>query len=290
MDEKDLLAARFEEHRERLHAVAQRMLGSSAEADDALQEAWLRTSRASRDDVDDLGAWLTTVVSRVCLNLLDARRRRREEAFGEDGRLPLPLVVTGGEPEAQALAADAVGAALLVVLDQLSPPERLAFVLHDLFGLSFEEIAPVVERTPAAARQLASRARRRVRGAEPPAADLARRRRVVDAFLAASREGDFEGLLSVLDPDVVLRADEPGKPLRLLRGARAVAGGASAAGRAVAAAGRVAFPALLDGAPGVLVRDAEGAPVTLMSFAIAGDRVTAIDIVNDPARVAAVVG
>ena len=295
MDEKDLLAERFESHRARLHAVAQRMLGSAAEADDALQEAWLRTSRASRDDVDDLGAWLTTVVSRVCLTMMDSRRRRREEALGEEDRLPDPSVVVidpaAGAPEEQALVADAVGGALLVVLDQLSPPERLAFVLHDLFGLSFEEIAPIVERTPAAARQLASRARRRVRGAEPPAADFKRRRAIVDAYLAAAREGDFDGLLNVLAPDVVLRVDAGGgAPLRIVRGAGAVASSASTGARAGQATGRSVRPALVDGAPGAVVFEADGTPVTIIGVAVAGDRVTGLDIMLDPARVAAVVG
>ncbi|HET6506452.1 MAG TPA: sigma-70 family RNA polymerase sigma factor [Baekduia sp.] len=293
MDENDLLARRFEEHRGRLHAVARRMLGSSAEADDALQEAWLRTSRDRRDEVDDLGAWLTTVVSRVCLNMLDSRRRRREEALLDDGRLPEPTVVV--EPEEQALAADAVGSALLVVLDQLSPPERLAFVLHDLFGLSFEEVAPIVDRTPAAARQLASRARRRVRGAEAPAGDLRRRRRaIVDAYLAAAREGDFDGLLNVLAPDVELRVDQdpahPGAPLRIVRGAEAVARSASLGGRGGQAAGRSARRALIDGVPGAVVFDADGAPVTILAFAVEGERIARVDILLDPARVAAAVG
>lgn len=289
MDETDLLARRFEEHRDRLHAVARRMLGSGAEADDALQEAWLRTSRDRRDDVDDLGAWLTTVVSRVCLNMLDSRRRRREEAL-DDGRLPEPVAVVV-EPEEQALVADAVGAALLVVLDQLSPPERLAFVLHDLFGLSFEEIAPVVDRTPAAARQLASRARRRVRGAEPPDGDLGRRRAIVDAYLAAAREGDFEGLLGVLAPDVVLRVDAgEGVPMRIVRGAEEVAGSASLGGRQGQALGRVARRALIDGVPGVVIFEGDGTPATIIAFAVEGDRVSGIDITLDPARVAAALG
>lgn len=289
MHDDDLLARRFEEHRERLHAVARRMLGSSAEADDALQEAWLRTSRESRDEVDNLGAWLTTVVSRVCLNLLDARRRRREEAL-DDGRLPVPATVVV-EPEEQALAADAVGAALLVVLDQLSPPERLAFVLHDLFGLSFEEIAPVVDRTPAAARQLASRARRRVRGAEPPDGDLSRRRAIVDAYLAAARDGDFEGLLEVLAPDAELRVDAgAGRPLQIVRGAQTIAENASLGARAGQTAGRSARRALIDGAPGAVVFDPDGTPVTLLAFVVEGDRITGVDITLDPERVATAMG
>ncbi|HWI72805.1 MAG TPA: sigma-70 family RNA polymerase sigma factor [Baekduia sp.] len=285
MDETDLLARRFEEHRDHLSAVAYRMLGSRAEADDAVQEAWIRTSRADRDDVENLGGWLTTVVSRVCLNMLDTRRRRREEALDE-GRLPDPVVEVGG-PEGDAVLADAVGAALLVVLDQLGPAERLAFVLHDLFGLSFDEIAPIVDRTPAAARQLASRARRRVRGADVPSeAGLAQRRRAVDAFLAASREGDFEELLTVLDPDVVLRADDGSGALRILHGARAVAGGASVAGPR-GAAGRVVRHALVDGGAGVVFFE-DGVPVVIMAFRVGDDgRVTGLDILADAPRVTA---
>jgi len=207
MDDHDWLARRFEDHRAHLRAVAYRMLGSSGEADDAVQEAWLRLSRSDTSGIDNLGGWLTTVVARVCLNMLQARRSRREQPVGHD--LPEPPAGRGGpdDPEQQALEADSVGLALLVVLDPLTPAERLAFVLHDLFAVPFEEIAPILERSPAAARQLASRARRRVRGAEPPEADVARQRAVVDAFLAASREGDFDALVALLDPDVVLRAD-----------------------------------------------------------------------------------
>jgi RNA polymerase sigma-70 factor (ECF subfamily) len=290
MDEKDVLARRFEEHRDRLHAVAQRMLGSSAEADDALQEAWLRTSRESRDDVDNLGAWLTTVVSRVCLTMLDSRRRRREESLLDDGRLPVPAAVVV-EPEEQALTADAVGSALLVVLDQLSPSERLAFVLHDLFGLSFEEIAPIVDRSPAAARQLASRARRRVRGAEPPAGDLSRRRAIVNAYLKAAREGDFDGLLEVLAPDVELRVDAGGgAPLRIVRGAEAVASSASLGGRGGQARGRTARRALIDGAPGAVVFEPDGTPVTILAFVVEDERIVGIDITLDRERVTAAVG
>src|SRR5690242_3391019 len=217
----------FEAHRPHLHAVAMRILGSRAEADDALQEAWIRIERADTSDVENIGGWLTTVVSRVCLSMLDARRRRREEAL-DAGRLPDPIVTLADDaapdPEGEALAADAVGAALLVVLETLQPAERLAFVLHDVFAVPFEDIAGIVGRSPAAARQLASRARRRVQGADrhAPTAD----RRIVDAFLAASREGDFAGLLAVLDPDVVLRADDGGGALKIVEGARAVAGNA----------------------------------------------------------------
>src|ERR687889_2747340 len=217
----------FEAHRPHLHAVATRILGSRAEADDALQEAWIRIDRADTSDVENMGGWLTTVVSRVCLSMLDARKRRREEAL-EAGRLPDPIVTladeTAPDPEGEALAADAVGAALLVVLETLQPAERLAFVLHDMFAVPFEDIATIVERSPAAARQLASRARRRVQGADrdAPTAD----RRVVDAFLAAAQGGDFAGLLELLDPDVVLRTDDGSGALGIIRGARAVAGSA----------------------------------------------------------------
>src|SRR3954469_2287973 len=217
----------FEAHRPHLHAVATRILGSRAEADDALQEAWIRVERADTTGVDNIGGWLTTVVSRVCLTMLDARKRRREEAL-EAGRLPDPIVTRADEaapgPEGEALAADAVGAALLVVLETLQPAERLAFVLHDLFAVPFEDIAPIVARSPAATRQLASRARRRVQGADRDAATADRQ--VVDAFLAAARDGDFEGLLAVLDPDIVLRSDVGTGALRIVEGAREVAGSA----------------------------------------------------------------
>src|SRR5919106_674341 len=209
MDENEWLAGRFEEHRGHLRAVAYRMLGSLAEADDAVQDAWLRVTRAGASEVENLGGWLTTIVARVCLNMLRARNARREESLGV--HLPDPVVSPEGtlQPEEEALLADSVGLALLVVLDTLSPAERLAFVLHDMFDLPFEEIAPLVGRSPAAARQLASRARRRVRGAEVPAPDpdLARQRGVVDAFFQAARGGDFDALVALLDPDVVLRAD-----------------------------------------------------------------------------------
>src|SRR3954462_14940812 len=206
MEERDWLAGRFEEHRTHLRAVAYRMLGSLSEADDAVQEAWLRLARSDAAEIDNLGAWLTTVVARVSLNMLRSRANRREQALGP--YVPDPLVdsADGTDPEHEALLADSVGLALLVVLETLTPPERLAFVLHDMFAVRFDEIAPIVERTPEAARQLASRARRRVQGATPEApADRARQREVVEAFHAAAREGDFERLVSVLHPDVVLR-------------------------------------------------------------------------------------
>ena len=210
--DRDLLAAQFEEHRPHLRAVAYRMLGSMSEADDAVQEAWLRLSRADSSEVANLGGWLTTVVGRVSLDMLRSRRARREEYVGTWLPEPVVEVSLDSDPEQEVLMADSVGLALLVVLECLSPAERLAFVLHDMFGVSFDEIAPIVDRTPAAARQLASRARRRVRGAAQPDADLAAQREVVDAFLAAARGGDFEGLVAVLDPDVVFRADRGAGP------------------------------------------------------------------------------
>jgi RNA polymerase sigma factor (sigma-70 family) len=267
----------FEAHRPHLQAVATRILGSRAEADDALQEAWIRVDRADTSAVENIGGWLTTVVSRVCLTMLDARKRRREEAL-EAGRLPDPVITrpddAAPDPEAEALAADAVGAALLVVLETLQPAERLAFVLHDLFAVPFEDIAVIVDRSPAAARQLASRARRRVQGADraAPTAD----REVVSAFLAAARDGDFEGLLAVLDPDVVLRADDGGGALRIVEGARAVAGSAM-----IGAAGRVAHPAIVDGAAGFVGTEA-GVPVAVLAYTVRDGRITAIDALHGP--------
>src|SRR6266487_2439326 len=228
MDETEWLAERFEQHRPRLRAVAYRMLGSLAEADDAVQDAWLRLSQSDAAEIDNLGGWLTTVVARECLHMLRSRRHRREDSFG--AYLPAPVITPDGnlEPEQEALLADSVGLALLVVLDSLTPAERLAFVLHDMFELPFEEIAPMVGRTPTAARQLASRARRRVKGAEVPAPDpdLARQRDVVAAFFLAARGGDFDALVAVLDPDVILRIDAGAKrpaASMLIRGATAVA-------------------------------------------------------------------
>ena len=271
----------FEAHRPHLHAVATRILGSRAEADDALQEAWIRADRAGTGGVENVGGWLTTVVSRVCLTMLDARKRRREEAL-EAGRLPDPVIARADgaapDPEGETLAADAVGAALLVVLETLQPAERLAFVLHDVFAVPFEDIAPIVERSPDAARQLASRARRRVRGADrdAPTAD----RRVVDAFVAAARGGDFEGLLEVLDPDVVLRGDDGSGALQIVEGARAVATRAQLfSGR------RVAHPAIIDGAAGFVATEA-GQPVAVLAFTVTAGRITAIDALHEPARLA----
>jgi RNA polymerase sigma-70 factor (ECF subfamily) len=263
----------FETHRPHLHAVATRILGSRAEADDALQEAWIRIDRADTSEVDNIGGWMTTVVSRVCLTMLDSRKRRREEAL-EAGRLPDPIVTrpdeTAPDPEGEAMAADAVGAALLVVLETLQPPERLAFVLHDVFGVPFEDIAQIVDRSPAAARQLASRARRRVRGADRDAATADWR--VVEAFLAAGRDGDFEGLLAVLDPDVVLRADDGAGALQIVHGAQAVASRAR-----VGAAGRTPHPAVVDGLPGVVATQ-DGVPVALLAYTVHDGRITAIDV------------
>ena len=269
----------FETHRPHLHAVASRILGSPAEADDAVQEAWMRFDRADTSGVDNVGGWLTTVVSRVCLTMLDARKRRREEAL-EAGRLPDPVITRADDaaPEAEALAADAVGAALLVVLDALQPAERLAFVLHDVFAVPFEDIAPIVDRSPDAARQLASRARRRVQGADrdAPTAD----RKVVDAFLAAARGGDFEGLLAVLDPDVVLRADDGSGALQIVQGAHAVATRAR-----FFSANRVAHPAIVDGTTGFVATEG-GAPVAVLAFTVVAGRITAIEALQGPARLA----
>jgi RNA polymerase sigma factor (sigma-70 family) len=276
--ESDPLTEEFERQRARLHAVAYRMLGSLSEADDAVQECWLRLHRTDANGVGNLGGWLTTVVARICLDMLRARRARREDYMGS--RLPEPLVSTGaeGDPAEQAQLADSVGLALLVVLETLAPAERLAFVLHDMFGVPFEEIAPVVDRTPTAARQLASRARRRVRGAAPiPDADLAAQRVVVDAFLAAARAGDFEGLIAVLDPDVVFRADTG-------PGARPPVVGAEAVAHTILARGRrfapLARPALVNGGAGFIVGP-DGAPTAVAGLTVVGGRIAAIDIVAD---------
>jgi RNA polymerase sigma factor (sigma-70 family) len=279
MDEQDWLAERFEAHRPHLRAVAYRMLGSQSEADDAVQEAWLRLSRSDASGVENLGGWLTTIVARVSLNMLQSRKSRREQPVG--GQMPDP--VASGEdqidPEHEALQADSVGLALLVVLDTLAPAERLAFVLHDMFAVPFEEIAPIVGRTPTAARQLASRARRRVQGAAVPEADQAGHREIVDAFLAASRGGDFDALLALLDPDVVLRADEAtvqAGATREVRGAAAVA--ETFSGRAMAAR-----PALVDGAAGAVWAQG-GRPRVVFDFTIAGGRIVGIDLLSDPER------
>jgi RNA polymerase sigma-70 factor (ECF subfamily) len=261
------------------------MLGSLSEADDAVQDAWLRLSRHETDEVHNLGAWLTTVVARVCLNQLASRRTRAEQPL--EARLPDPVISpeSGLDPEHEALLADAVGIALLVVLDSLAPAERLAFVLHDMFGVPFEEIAPMIDRSPAAARQLASRARRRVQGQTPVAdPDLGRQRAVVDAFYAAARDGDFEALVAVLDPDVVLRADGGGarnRPTVVLRGARTVAAQAAIAKRLATQV----RPILVNGLAGVLAV-VGGKPFSIMSFVVADGRITAIEVFYDPKRLA----
>src|SRR6266545_3323848 len=284
MDERDWLADRFEEHRTNLRAVAYRMLGSLAEADDAVQEAWLRLSRSDTNGVENLGGWLTTVVERVCLDMLRSRRSRREQPLGAHVPDPIVSPEDGIHPEHEALLAEGVGLALLVVLETLSPAERLAFVLHDMFDVPFDEIAPIVGRSPAAARQLASRARRRVKGAAPiPDADLGRQREVVGAFLAAARGGDFDALLAVLDPDVVLRADAGAVPAgasRVIRGAPAVAEQALAFAQRL---GPFARPALVNGAAGIVAAPG-GRPVSVLGFTVTRRKIVEIDILADPAR------
>jgi RNA polymerase sigma factor (sigma-70 family) len=285
MDQSAWLTERFEENRTRLRAVAYRMLGSLSEADDAVQEAWLRVSRADAGSVENLTAWLTTVVARVCLNMLRSREHRREEPL--DVHIPDPVVsrTDRGDPEREALLGDAVGLALLVVLDSLSPAERLAFVLHDMFGVPFDQIAAMIERSPAAARQLASRARRRVRETAPaPDPDVARQRAVVDAFFAAARKGDFDALVAVLDPDVVLRADggtARGRPTVVLHGARDVASQAVLATRFA----RFVRPALINGTAGAVVLVA-GRPFSVMGFTVTDRKIVAIDVLYDPDRLA----
>jgi len=277
MDEKNFWAGQFEANRPHLRKVAYRMLGSVGEVDDAVQETWLRLSRSDATSVANLRGWLTTVIARVCLDMLRARKSRREEPMGR--HVPEPAVDNAHERESE--MADNVGTALLVVLETLTPAERLAFVLHDMFAVPFEEIAPIVDRTPAAARQLASRARRRVQGAPAPDAELGHKRRIVDAFLKASREGDFEGLLAVLDPDVVVRADAAAQRLGSLpeiRGAQTVA--ESFKGRAQAAK-----TALLDGELGVAVI-LGGALRVVLRVSLAGERIAAIEAVGDSERLA----
>ena len=283
MNETDWLAERFEEHRTRLRAVAYRMLGSVSEADDAVQEAWLRLSRTSSGEIENLGGWLTTVVARVSLNMLRSRNSRREEPIGV--HVPEPIVdrADGTDPEHEALLADSVGLALLVVLQTLNPAERLAFVLHDMFAVSFDEIAPIVDRSPEAARQLASRARRRVQGEKTvPNADLDTQREVVDAFIAAARGGDFDALLEVLDPDVVLRADLGSLPTG---GSREVRGAAEVASQALGYSrlGLVMQPALINGAAG-LVSMRDGETFSVGGFTVRDRRIVEIDILADPAR------
>ncbi len=283
MEHTDWLNEQFEQHRSHLRAVAYRMLGSLSDADDAVQDAWLRFSRADTNDVENLKAWLTTVVSRVSLNMLRSRQTRREEGYAP--HMPDPIIDSpnGTDPEHQALLADSVGVALLVVLDTLSPPERLAFVLHDIFAVPFDEIAPIVDRTPEAARQLASRARRRVQG-EPtvPDTDLDRQRELVDAFMAAARNGDFEALVAVLDPEVVVRADSGVGIDRELRGAAVVARNASAFHRL----GLLTRPAIVNGVAGAVALREDGSAFSVGAFTVRGGKIVAIDFLADPVRLA----
>ena len=282
MNDRQWLADRFEEHRSHLRAVAYRMLGSLSEADDAVQEAWLRLSRSDAAEIENLGGWLTTVVARVSLNVLRSRRTRREEPLGP--HVPDPIIdrTDGTDPEHEALLADSVGLALLVVLETLTPAERLAFVLHDMFSVPFEDVARMLERSPEAVRQLASRARRRVSGAAPPPdTDLDRQREVVEAFYAAARRGDFDALVAVLDPDVVLRADAGAVPglSREVRGAETVASQALMFSRL----DLDLHPALVNGAAGV-VATRDGEPFSVMACTVRGSRIAEMDILADPER------
>ena len=283
MSEHDWLAERFEENRPHLRAVAYRMLGSSAEADDAVQETWLRLSRAGVGGVENLGGWLTTIVARVSLNMLRSRTLRREEPMDPPATGQPVAPPNGTDPEHEAVLADSVGLALLVVLDTLTPAERLAFVLHDMFAVPFEEIAPIVERSPVATRQLASRARRRVQEAGPgdPPGEISRRREVVAAFLAASREGDFDALLTMLDPDIVLRADTAAAQM----GADAEAIGPRAVAGIFSGRAKALRPALIDGAPGA-VWTHRGETRVVFAFTFTGGTITAIEQIADPERIA----
>ena len=288
MNEQEWLAERFEAERPHLRAVAYRMLGSLNEADDAVQEAWLRLSRSDADEIDNLGGWLTTVVARISLNTLRSRRARPEAAMTP--HVPDPIVgpESGLDPEHEALVADSVGLALLVVLEQLDPAERLAFVLHDMFAVPFDDIAEMVGRSPAAARQLASRARRRVQGRPVPDPDLDRQREVVDAFFAASRDGDFEALVAILDPEVVFRIDVGGHgPLARepVTGAEAVARQVLARGRPFA---RFALPARVNGRAGVIVAPG-GTPLAVVGFTTGSRRILAIDLITDPDKLRRIV-
>ena len=283
MDDNEWLAERFEEHRTHLRAVAYRMLGSVSEADDAVQEAWLRLDRTDASAIDNLGGWLTTVVARVCLNVLRSRKTRREESL--EVHMPEPIISSqdGVDPEQEALLADSVGLALLVVLETLTPAERLSFVLHDMFAVPFDEIGPMVGRSPTAARQLASRARRRVQGAAPPpSADLARQREVVDAFLAAARAGDFDALVAVLHPDVVARSD--GGAARP-EATAVVHGAENVARRAMMFAQMAPYvrPALVNGVAGVVVAPPDGV-FSVMAFTVVDGRIVAMDALVDPER------
>jgi RNA polymerase sigma factor (sigma-70 family) len=283
MNDQDWLAERFEANRSHLRGVAYRMLGSVTEADDAVQEAWIRLSRTDAGQVDNLRAWLTTVVGRVCLNMLRSRKTRRESSL--DTHLPDPIVSSqeGLDPEQEALLGDSIGLALFVVLDSLTPAERVSFVLHDVFAVPFDDIAPIVGRTPAAARQLASRGRRRVQGAPVPDVDLEGQWAVVDAFLAAARDGDFERLLAVLDPDVVVRSDGGiARPdlVSTIHGARAVAEQAMSFRRFAETATRV----LVNGIPGGVAWAPDGTPFSVLALTVTGGRIVAIDVLADPER------
>jgi RNA polymerase sigma factor (sigma-70 family) len=284
MTESQFLADRFEQNRDRLRAVAYRMLGSLAEADDAVQEAWLRLSRTGEEGIENLGGWLTTVVGHVCLDMLRARTSRREDSLEEDLPEPPAPKRANANPEQEAVLADSVGLALMVVLDRLAPAERLAFVLHDMFDLSFDEISAIVGRSPAAARQLASRARRRIRGGPAPSASLPQQRRVVEAFLAALRGGDFEALVAVLDPDVVVHADQvstlPGRPAEV-RGAEFWARQAITAAKGA----RAARPALVGGTVGLVVAP-RGRLFRVLRFTFANGKISRIDVIGDPAELA----
>jgi RNA polymerase sigma factor (sigma-70 family) len=283
VEEREWLAERFEENRPRLRAVAYRMLGSVSEADDAVQDAWLRLSRTEADEIENLPAWLTTVVARVSLDMLRSRRSRGEQPLGPHVPDPIVSAADGGDPEHEALLADSVGLALLVVLDTLAPPERLAFVLHDMFAVPFDEIAPIVGRSPGAARKLASRARRRVQGTKAvPDADVSRQQELADAFLAAARRGDFDALVAALDPDVVLRVDGgAARPSTEVRTAKAVAE------RVLVFRGLAGFarPALVNGAAGFVVARG-GRPVVVAGFTVADGRIVEIDLLTDPDRLA----
>jgi RNA polymerase sigma factor (sigma-70 family) len=287
MDQKNWMAKQFEEHREKLRSVAYRMLGSTPEADDALQEAWLKLSRADSGEVENMGGWLTTVVARVCLDMLRSRKSRREETFDAAGPDAVKDRAGPSDPERDVLLADAMGPALLVLLDSLAPTERVAFVLHDLFGMSFEEVAPIVGRSVAAARQLASRARRRIQGATVPDDDVERQREVVSAFLLASREGDFDRLLAVLDPDVVLRVDPAAvAAAETYRGRGApdlssLVHGAEAVARVLAGRAQGARPAIIDGAAGAAWAPG-GQPRAVFAFTMVGGKVAEIEIFGDP--------
>ncbi len=286
MNEHDLLAAEFEKNRSHLRGVAYRMLGSLSEADDAVQEAWLKLNRSESSEIENLGGWLTTVVARVCLDILRARTARREDALEE--QIPEPAASRGArkpplDPEQETMLAESVGLALLVVLDTLAPPERISFVLHDLFAVPFEEIAGILGRSPNATRQLASRARRRIQGADTAAhADLASQRKAVDAFLAALRAGDFNALVAVLDPNVVIRADRTAQPIeamREIRGAENWARGAIAAARGA----RAAQPALIDGSVGLVIAP-RGRLFRVLRFTLAEGKIAAVEVIGDRDR------